>query len=311
MQLKRVKIGSLTTKNNVFLAPLAGYTNYAFRSICLELGAGLTFTEMVSCKGLKYSSQGTSDLLYTADNEEIKAVQIFGNDVEVMEWAAKSEYLAPFNLIDINMGCPMPKIYNNGEGSALLNNLNLASKIITAVKKSGKAVSVKFRIGIEEGHFVTTEFAKMCEDSGADMITVHGRVKDKIYQGDVNFKEIALAKNAVKIPVIANGGVFSKEDADKLMSETGADGIMIARGALYEPWLFSEITGNENYSKKDIIIKNVRLLQDKFDDKSISLFMRKQMMCYLHGVKGSKRYKEEILKSTCVEDFISVINRAF
>ncbi|MDE7453970.1 MAG: tRNA-dihydrouridine synthase family protein, partial [Clostridia bacterium] len=190
MNLKSIEIGKLHTKNNVFLAPLAGYTNAVFREMCFDLGAGLTFTEMVSAKGLCYGSERTEELLFVPKTYAgIKACQIFGNDPEIMRRACESEALKDFELIDINMGCPMPKIYNNGEGSALLNDLPLAEKIISACKKSGKEVSVKFRIGLDENRIISAEFAKLCEGAGADMICVHGRTRDKIYSGAVNYKE--------------------------------------------------------------------------------------------------------------------------
>ncbi|MDE5728740.1 MAG: tRNA-dihydrouridine synthase family protein, partial [Clostridia bacterium] len=234
MQLRKIKIANLTTENNVFLAPLAGYTNAVFREMCFNLGAGLTFTEMVSAKGLCYNSEKTQGLLYITEGYSgVKACQIFGAEPNYMRRACESGELAPFDLIDINMGCPVPKIYKNGEGSALLNNFALAFKIISECKKSGKAVSVKFRIGLDSSRICAGEFAKMCEDAGADMICVHGRTRDKIYSGEVNFEEIAAAKRAVKIPVIANGGVFCKADAEKLLEKTGADGVAVARGAMY------------------------------------------------------------------------------
>ena len=155
MIIKPLKIGGVTVKNNVFFAPLAGFSDASMRKICLKAGAGLAFTEMVSGKGLKYTPSASGELLFSYDDETVKAVQIFGSDVSVMKWVASSEHLKNFDIIDINMGCPVPKIYNNGEGSALLNDLSLASKIISEVKKSGKAVSVKFRIGLTEGNFVT------------------------------------------------------------------------------------------------------------------------------------------------------------
>ena len=217
MQLKEIKIGKLRTKNNIFLAPLAGYTNSPFRDMCYSLGAGLTFTEMVSAKGLCYGSEKTKELLYVSEEYDgVKACQIFGNDPDFMRKACESEALAPFDLIDINMGCPVPKIYKNGEGSALLGDFPLASKIIEECKKSGKTGSVKFRIGLDNSSICGGQFAKLCEDAGADMITVHGRTRDKIYAGEVNFAEIAAAKRAVNIPVIANGGVLCKKDAEEL-----------------------------------------------------------------------------------------------
>ena len=283
MNLSRIKTGSLETKNNIFLAPLAGYTNSVFRKMCFDLGAGLTVTEMVSAKGLVYGSEKTKELLAIEDGYEgINACQIFGSEPEVLERAAASADLYPFDLIDINMGCPMPKIYNNGEGSALMNNLPLAGKIISAVKKSGKAVSVKFRIGLTENNVICAEFARMCEDSGADMICVHGRVRDRIYAGEVDYGAIAKAKEAVHIPVIANGGIFCKADAERLMDATGADGVAIARGAMYSPWIFADILGNE-YDKKSLILKQLEDTKRAYGERFACVFMRKMVAFYLKG----------------------------
>ena len=309
MQIKKIKIGKVETPNNVFLAPLAGYSDSAMRVICGELGAGVCFTEMVSAKGLKYSSNKTEDLLFTYPEEKIKAVQIFGCEPDIMGWASQSEYLEKFDIIDINMGCPVPKVFNNGEGSALLKNPLLASKIIESVKKSGKAVTVKFRIGLTEGNFVTESFAKMCEDSGADMITIHGRVRDAIYSGEVNYTEIQNAKAKVKIPVIANGGIFSREDAELMIKNTGADGVMIARGAMNNPLIFSEILGEKpKTSFKDLIKKHLTLLTERYGEERSAVLFRKQMAFYLKGIKDSKRLKEKVFSATHVSEIFEVIN---
>lgn len=307
MQLTKIKISSLETENNVFLAPLAGYTNAVFRKLCYDLGAGLTFTEMVSAKGLVYGSEKTKELLHIADGYGgIKACQIFGSDPEIMRAAAESEELAPFDLIDINMGCPMPKIYNNGEGSALLNNLPLAGKIISAVKKSGKAVSVKFRIGLTEDKIVSAEFARMCEGAGADMICVHGRTRDKIYAGAVNCGAIAEAKNAVKIPVIANGGIFGSSDAEKLLNRTGADGVMVARGAMFRPWIFARITGRE-YDAKSIILKQLEDTTSLYGERFSCVFMRKMVAFYLKSKPNSTPIKVRLFQAPTTEEVKQII----
>ena len=243
MRLTPITIGNITLPNNVFLAPLAGYTNYAFRRLCKGYGAGLCYTEMVSAKGLKYGSENTEELLYTDEKEGLTAAQIFGSDPAILRAACEHEKLAPFPIVDINMGCPVPKIYKNGEGSALMANPALAEKIVKECVKSGKIITVKFRIGLTQEQLITEEFAKRMEGAGASLLTIHGRTRDKIYAGDVHFEEIAAAKRGVKIPVIANGGVFSKEDGDRLLKETGADGIMVARAALFDPQIFCELTG--------------------------------------------------------------------
>ncbi len=308
MNLKKIKIGGLETPNNVFLAPLAGYTNAVFREMCHGLGAGLTFTEMVSAKGLTYDNKKTKDLLFiTPSYSGIKACQLFGSDPDVIERAAKSAAVAPFDLIDINMGCPMPKITGNGEGSALMNNLPLASKIISAVKKSGKAVSVKFRIGLDDNSIIAAEFAHMCEDAGADMITVHGRTRDKIYADGVNFKAVSAAKNAVKIPVIANGGVFAKQDAETLISETGADGIAVARGAMYSPWVFAEITGKPVPDKKLLILKQIEDTRSIYGERFACVFMRKMVAFYIKGMPNSSTVKLNLFNCASCEEVKDIL----
>ena len=307
MNLKSIKIGSLETENNIFLAPLAGYTNAVFRNMCFGLGAGLTFTEMVSAKGLCYGSEKTKELLEVSEGYSgIKACQIFGSDPVIMERAAKSGDLAPFDLIDINMGCPMPKIYNNGEGSALMNYLPLAGKIISAVKKSGKAVSVKFRIGLKVDSIIAAEFAKMCEDSGADLICVHGRVRDKIYAGEVNTRAIAEAKNAVSIPVIANGGIFASSDAEKLLERTGADGVAIARGAMYRPWIFAEITGRE-YDIKSLVLRQLEDTKKTYGERFACVFMRKMIAFYIKGMPNSTSIKINLFKCADCEEVKDIL----
>lgn len=307
MRLNPVKIAHLLAPNNVFLAPLAGYTNAPFRDMCFGLGAGLTFTEMVSAKGLCYDSKKTEELLYVSkDYGGIKACQIFGAEPEYMRRAAESEALKPFELIDINMGCPVPKIYKNGEGSALLNDMPLASKIISECKKSGKVISVKFRTGVDSSHIVAAEFAKMCEDSGADMITVHGRTRDKMYSGEVNFKEIAAAKNAVKIPVIANGGIFTPADADELMEKTGADGVMVARGAMYNPWLFAEICGKPAGDKRKAVLAQIAATREIMGERFAVVYMRKMVGFYIKGSPGASFLRVKLLECKTCDEIIKI-----
>ena len=296
MQLKRIKIGSFETDNNVFLAPLAGFSDFAMRKICSDYGAGLTFTEMVSCKGILYDNENTKILLKKTDGEKISCAQIFGNDPDIMLEAIKRPPLCDFDVIDINFGCPMPKIYQNGEGSALLKNPSLAEKIVAECKKSGKPITCKMRIGLTENSINGLEFATALENGGADMITVHGRTREKIYAGDIHGEEIAKIVAKVKIPVIANGGIFTKEDADKVMTETDADGVMLARGALEKPWLFAEILNNPySADKKDLIFRHVDLLKTVYDDRTVAVTFRKQLCLYLKGEKNSAELKQKVL----------------
>ena len=297
MRLSSVKVGNFTTDNNVFLAPLAGYTNYPFRRLCKEQGAGLCYTEMVSAKGLKYGSENTEELLYTDEKEGACAAQIFGSEPAILRAACEHEKLKPFPIVDINMGCPVPKIYKNGEGSALLENPALAEEIVKECVKSGKIITVKFRIGVSGEKLITEEFAKRMEGAGASLITIHGRTRDKMYAGEVNFKEIAAAKRAVKIPVIANGGVFSNADAETLLNETGADGVMVARAALFNPQIFCELTGKTEESKLKLFEKQLKWTRQVFDERFTTVFMRKMAAFYVKGERGAASFKERLFQA--------------
>ncbi len=297
MRLTPITVGNISLKNNVFLAPLAGYTNYALRRLCKGYGAGLCYTEMVSAKGLKYGSENTKELLYTDENEGLTAAQIFGNDPEIMRAACENPALAPFPVVDINMGCPVPKIYKNGEGSALLENPLLAEKIVKECVKSGKVITVKFRVGIDENRLITEEFARRMEGAGASLLTVHGRTKDKIYAGEVNFAEIERAKTAVKIPVVANGGVFSNEDAETLMDKTGADGVMVARAALFNPQIFCALTGAPTESKLRMVEKQLAWTDETCDERFTTVFMRKMCAFYVKGERGAAAFKDKLFKA--------------
>lgn len=313
MLQKTIKIGNFTTENNFFLAPLAGFSDFAMREICLKYGAGLTFTEMVSCKGILYDNENTKDLLYLSPNEKIKCAQIFGNDPQIMRKAIESNYLSHFDIIDVNFGCPMPKIYNNGEGSALLNNPSLAEKIIYECSKTGKPITCKMRIGITDGKYVTEDFVKAVQNGGAQMITVHGRTRDKIYAGEPNYSEIAKAKSVATVPIIANGGIFTKVDAVTMLEKTGADGVMIARGALERPWIFAELLEKDvHIDKKALINEHIDRLLTKYDDKTVAIIFRKQLCLYIKGEKNSAELKQKLftykdtksIKSE-LEDFFS------
>ena len=306
MRLTPITIGNITTENNVFLAPLAGYTNYPFRRLCKEYGAGLCYTEMVSAKGLKYGSENTKELLFTDGHEGTAAAQIFGNDPDIMRAACEHEALSPFPIVDINMGCPVPKIYKNGEGSALLEKPDLAEKIVKECVKSGKIITVKFRIGVSPDKIVTEEFAKRMEGAGASLITIHGRTKDKIYAGEVNFKEIAKAKMAVKIPVIANGGVFSNADAETLLKETGADGVMVARAALFDPQIFCQLTGIPEESKLEMFEKQLKWTRQVCDERFTTVFMRKMCAFYVKGMKGAAAFKDRLFQTQTPDEILGI-----
>ena len=311
MFLRPLQVGNITLPNNILSAPLAGYTNYALRRLFKTYGAGLCYTEMVSAKGLKYGSENTEALLYTDENEGLCAVQIFGSDATIMRSACENPKLAPFPIVDINMGCPVPKIYKNGEGSALLENPKLAETIVKECVKSGKIITVKFRIGIDENRLITTDFARRMQDAGASLITVHGRTKDKIYSGEVNFKEIASAKKAVSIPVVANGGVFSITDAERLFNETGADGIMVARATLFHPQIFCELTGAPTESKLSMIEKQLKWTGQVCDERFTTVFMRKMCSFYSKGERGSAIFKDKIFQAQTPNEVLALAREFF
>lgn len=312
MEIRKIRLGSLLLPSNVFMAPLAGYTCYPFRMLAYEMGAGLCFTEMVSANALKYKDRATKKLLFTTKEEKIRAVQLLGGVPAVMEQMAAGELLKDFDIIDINMGCPVPNVFKSGEGSALMLDPKRASAIIRGCKKSGKPVSVKFRTGIREDAMFTAEFARMCEASGADLISIHGRSRSMMYDGAPYYEEIEQAKAAVSIPVIANGGICSVEDAERMMDRTGADGVMPARYALEHPWIFSELTGRPCEKTAFQIVTEQLALTSRYYDETFTLtYMRKLASYMMKKRKGTKRYKEYLYKSGSLEELQEVLDRIF
>ena len=307
-----LKIKNVELKSNLILAPMAGLSDVAFRNMCLKFGAGLVCTEMVSAKALSYKNKKTEDLLITLDDEVPKAVQIFGHEPEVMAEAVKNPLLAKFDIIDINMGCPAPKIVKNGDGSALLKNFDLAEQIISAcVNATDKPITVKFRIGFDEGENIAVDFARMCEKAGAAAITVHGRTTKQGYSGIVNYEAIKQVKQAVNIPVFANGNCETREDYENILKITGADGVMIGRASLGSPEIFEEIlTGKKsNVNKFEQIKYHYETLMKIFPEKAVVLSMRTHLANYLKKEYKNTKLLIELLKMNSYSEIIEKLRQ--
>lgn len=308
MEMKRLRVGGLLLSSHVLMAPLAGYTCYPFRMLVYELGAGLCFTEMASANALKYSDRATRRLLYTTREEPVRAVQLLGGDPAVMTRMACSEGLKDFDIIDINMGCPVPNVFKSGEGSALMADPGRAAAIIRGCRKSGKIVTVKCRTGIRREDMFAAEFARVCEDAGADMITIHGRSRSMMYEGECCYEEIAQAKAAVSIPVIANGGIFSAEDAGKMLERTGADGVMIARYALENPFIFSELTHRRvEKTVLQILLEQMELTAACYDETFTLRYIQKLASYGMKKRRGTKRYKEQMYRCGSLDELRDMV----
>ena len=314
-----MKIGTLNLKNNIILAPMAGVTDKAFRLITKPFGPALMYTEMVSGKGLLYKNKRTEVLLEVLSFEKPTAAQIFGHEPEVMSEIAERSLEFGADMIDINMGCPAPKIVNNGDGSALMKNPELAGKIISAVRKSVNCpMSVKFRMGWDDDSINAVEFAKTAENNGADAITIHGRTRAQFYSGKANLEIIKKVKEAVKIPVIGNGDVHDGKSAKYMLDYTGCDGIMIGRAAQGNPWLFSSVlhylkTGDELApptleERSDIAEKHLRLLVKFKGEHRGVLEGRKHMAWYFKGLCGGAKLRNLINQCDTLEQMLDLIS---
>ena len=303
MYLHEIKIGNVTLKNNILLAPMAGITNLPFRLICKKFGPGLVCTEMISSKGLYYNDEKTKQLLNMKNEQRPIAVQIFGNDIEAMSIAAK-EVSKIADILDINMGCPAPKVVKNGEGSKLMLNLELAGSIIEEVVKSSEVpVTVKMRKGWNENNISAVELAKIAELKGASAIIIHGRTREEFFSGDIDLDIIKRVKEAVSIPVIGNGNIKTPEEALEMFEKTNVDGIMIGRGAIGTPWIFKQIidylNGREietitNKQKLDIILEHINLQVQYLGENTGIKELRKHMAYYLKNLNGASAIRQKI-----------------
>ncbi|GCD09188.1 tRNA dihydrouridine synthase DusB [Clostridium tagluense] len=313
-----MKISNIHFENDVFLAPMAGITDIAFRGLCKELGCGLLYTEMVSAKGLYYGSSNTEALMQISPKEKPVAIQIFGNDPKIMASACEIFNARPdICMVDVNMGCPVPKIVKNGEGSALMQNPKLAAEIIVEMKKvSTKPVTVKFRKGFDSNSVNAVEFAKYMEDAGIDAVAVHGRTREQMYEGKADWDIIRAVKASVRVPVIGNGDVFSVEDAIRIKEVTSCDAIMVARGARGNPWIFREIMQAINgqevifptaVEKIDMCIRHLDLATKYYEEIKAVREMRKHTAWYVKGLNNCTEIKEKINTKTKYEDVLQLL----
>ena len=329
MYVKKLKIGNLELNNNIILAPMAGVTDMPFRMICKKYGnPGLLCNEMVSSKAISYKDEKTLEMLKFDEAERPISMQIFGSDAEIMGEAAK--YIEQFaDIIDINMGCPAPKVVKNGDGSKLLLDLENVKRIIETVRKSiEKPLTVKIRKGWDQEHIVATEVAKIAEEAGADAIIVHGRTRDEYYAGMSDWNIIRDVKNSVKIPVVGNGDIKSVEDAKRMFDVTGVDGIMIGRASLGNPWIFKEIIENLSNidkhggvllnkidvspnDKKEVMKEHFKLLLEQKGEYTATREIRKHIAWYSKGLKDSSCLREKTNQVETANDFYRIVDEYF
>lgn len=299
-----MKIGTVELKNNIILAPMAGVSDLPFRLLCARYGAGMTSMEMISAKAVLYNNRNTESLLAIHPDEDVVSLQLFGSEPDIMAEIAKRIEERPFSVLDINMGCPVPKIVNNHEGSALMKNPELVYEIVRKISEAiSKPVTAKFRKGFDENHVNAVEIAKACEAGGAKAVAVHGRTREQYYAGKADWSIIKAVKEAVNIPVIGNGDITSGADARRMIEETGCDGVMIGRAAEGNPFIFKEVTSymeGQEYipPTKDEIRKTILEhadLQLEYKGEYVGIReMRKHLSWYLKGFEGASKMRKEI-----------------
>lgn len=317
-----MKIGNVNIENNIFLAPMAGVTDRTFRSICRDWGAGLTYTEMVSAKGLFYKDKKTPELLSRAENEAPSAAQIFGSEPDIIEAVCGEALSFGADILDINMGCPAPKIVNNGDGSALLKDLELAGRVARAAVRgaNGVPVTVKIRSGWDDSTINAVETAKLLEDCGVSAIAVHPRTRMMFYSGEADRSIIKAVKQAVAIPVIGNGDIFSAEDAVRMFDETGCDAVMVGRGAEGNPFIFRQIhelieTGRVSYfptakERLDAALVHARgICEEKGEERGIKE-ARKHFAWYIKGLPGASSLRVKLFNVSSLSEAEELIGTA-
>ncbi len=320
--MSRLTIGNVTLDNNIILAPMAGVTDLPFRLLCREQGAGLVCMEMVSAKAIYYHNRNTESLLEIHPEECPASLQLFGSDPDILSEMAKQIEDRPFSILDFNMGCPVPKVVNNGEGSALMKDPKLVETILTGlVKAVQKPVTVKIRKGFDDEHINAVEIARIAENCGVAAVAVHGRTRAQYYSGQADWDIIAKVKQAVKIPVIGNGDVDSPQKAEAMLQQTGCDGVMIGRAAQGNPWIFREVAAYledgtllprpDNREKKELILRHAAL-QLKYKGEYTGVReMRKHLSWYTVGMPHSARFRQMINSMETMEELTAGVEDIF